>query len=62
VLARLSVAHPTDTTRGYGMLGSLVFVANPPHTLAPALRKALPFLADMLAEDEAAAGWACESS
>ena len=60
LLARLSVQHPTG--RGYGMLGSVVFVANPPHTLAPALRKALPFLADTLAEDEKAAGWACESS
>lgn len=59
VLARLSVAHPKE--RGFGMLGSVVFVANPPHTLAPALRKALPFLAEVLAEDEQAAGWACES-
>jgi 23S rRNA (adenine2030-N6)-methyltransferase len=62
LLARLSVAHPTDSARGFGMLGSLVFVANPPHTLAPALRKALPFLSATLAEDEAAAGWVCESS
>lgn len=60
LLARLSVRHPRD--RGYGMLGSLVFVANPPHTLAPALRKALPWLAATLAEDERAAGWACETS
>ena len=60
--ARLSVAHPTDTQRGFGMLGSTVFVANPPHTLAPALRKALPWLAQTLGQDEAAAGWACESS
>ena len=60
LLARLSVAHPKE--RGFGMLGSQLFVANPPHTLAPALRKALPFLAGTLAEDEAAAGWACETS
>jgi len=60
LVARLSVARPDE--RGFGMLGSLVFVANPPHTLAPALRKALPFLAAELAEDEAAAGWACETS
>ncbi len=60
LLARLSVAHPKE--RGFGMLGSVVFVANPPHTLAPALRKALPFLASTLAEDEQAAGWACETS
>ena len=60
LLARLSVQHPGE--RGYGMLGSLVFVANPPHTLAPALRKALPYLVRHLAVDEDAAGWACESS
>jgi 23S rRNA (adenine2030-N6)-methyltransferase len=60
LLARLSVAHPRE--RGFGLLGSLVFVANPPHTLAPALRKALPWLATALAEDERAAGWACETS
>ena len=60
LLARLSVEHPRE--RGYGMLGSLVFVANPPHTLAPALRKALPWLADTLAVDAAAAGWLCETS
>jgi 23S rRNA (adenine2030-N6)-methyltransferase len=59
LLARLSVAHPKE--RGFGMLGSLVFVANPPYTLAPALRKALPLLAATLAEDESAAGWACEN-
>lgn len=60
LLARLSVQHPR--ARGFGMLGSLVFVANPPHTLAPALRQALPWLAATLAEDEQAAGWACETS
>jgi 23S rRNA (adenine2030-N6)-methyltransferase len=60
LLARLSVRHPRE--RGFGMLGSLVFVANPPHTLAPALRQALPWLAATLAEDEQAAGWACETS
>ena len=60
LLARLSVRHPRE--RGFGMLGSLVFAANPPHTLAPALRQALPWLAATLAEDEQAAGWACETS
>ncbi|WP_326534408.1 23S rRNA (adenine(2030)-N(6))-methyltransferase RlmJ [Pseudorhodoferax sp.] len=59
LLARLSVARPRE--RGFGMLGSWVFVANPPHTLAPALREALPWLAATLAEDEGAAGWACEA-
>ncbi len=60
LLARLSVQHPRE--RGFGMLGSWVFVANPPHTLASALRAALPWLAATLAEDEAAAGWICETS
>lgn len=60
LLARLSVARPRE--RGFGMLGSWVFVANPPHTLAPALRAALPVLAQVLAEDEGAGSWACESS
>lgn len=60
LLARLSVQRPRE--RGFGMLGSWVFVANPPHTLAPALRQALPWLAETLAVDAEAAGWQCESS
>ena len=60
LLARLTVARPRE--RGFGMLGSWVFVANPPHTLAPALREALPFLARQLAEDDEAGSWLCESS
>ena len=40
--ARLTVAEPNE--RGLGLLGSGVFVINPPHTLAPALRAALPVL------------------
>jgi 23S rRNA (adenine2030-N6)-methyltransferase len=60
LLARLSVQRPRE--RGLGLLGSWVFVANPPHTLAPALRQALPWLAATLAEDAAAAGWSCECS
>ena len=40
--ARLTVAEPNE--RGFGLLGSGVFVINPPHTLAPALRAALPVL------------------
>ena len=60
LLARLSVAAPRE--RGLGLLGSWVFVANPPHTLAPALRRSLPWLAEQLAESPAAAGWACENS
>jgi 23S rRNA (adenine2030-N6)-methyltransferase len=48
LLARLTVADAD--ARGFGMQGSSVFVANPPHTLAPALRQALPWLADVLAQ------------
>ena len=60
LLARLTVARPRE--RGFGMLGSCVFVANPPHTLAPALRQALPWLAEVLAEDGAVPSWVCETS
>lgn len=45
--ARLSVAE-TDA-RGFGMTGSHVVVANPPHPLATALKPALPWLAGVLA-------------
>ena len=41
--ARLTVAQAD--ARGFGMLGSSVFVANPPHTLAAALQPCLPWLA-----------------
>jgi 23S rRNA (adenine2030-N6)-methyltransferase len=60
LLARLTVRMPGE--RGFGMLGSHIFVANPPHTLAPALREALPLLVECLGEDPRAAGWSCESS
>lgn len=59
LLARLTVARPREN--GFGMLGSFVFVANPPHTLAPALRQALPWLAAELAEDQADASWLVET-
>jgi 23S rRNA (adenine2030-N6)-methyltransferase len=39
---------------GWGMTGSGVFVANPPHTLAPALRELMPWLVQMLGRHEAA--------
>jgi 23S rRNA (adenine2030-N6)-methyltransferase len=48
LLAGLTVARAD--ARGFGMIGSTVFVANPPHTLEPALRGALPWLADVLAD------------
>jgi 23S rRNA (adenine2030-N6)-methyltransferase len=50
--ARLSVA--TADARGFGLLGSSVFVVNPPHTLAPALKPVLPWLARVLAQHEGA--------
>jgi 23S rRNA (adenine2030-N6)-methyltransferase len=58
LLARLTVADAD--ARGFGMLGSSVFVANPPHTLAPALKPALPWLAEALAQTRAE--WALETS
>jgi 23S rRNA (adenine2030-N6)-methyltransferase len=46
--ARLTVAQAD--ARGFGMLGSSVFVVNPPHTLADALRAEGPWLAQALAQ------------
>jgi 23S rRNA (adenine2030-N6)-methyltransferase len=60
LLARLTVQAPQ--ARGFGLLGSHVFVANPPHTLAPALRQALPWLAEALAAPGVAGEWSCETS
>ena len=50
--ARLTVAQAD--ARGFGMLGSSVFVANPPHTLFEALQPVLPFLAQALAQFDGA--------
>jgi 23S rRNA (adenine2030-N6)-methyltransferase len=52
--ARLTVAPPVE--RGFGLLGSSVFVINPPHTLAPLLRSLLPWLARELAQFDGARG------
>jgi 23S rRNA (adenine2030-N6)-methyltransferase len=46
--ARLTVAHAD--ARGFGLLGSSVFVANPPHSLRAALQPVLPYLARTLAQ------------
>jgi 23S rRNA (adenine2030-N6)-methyltransferase len=46
--ARLTVAEPNE--RGFGMLGSGVFVVNPPHTLKEQLRHALPQLVRLLGQ------------
>ncbi|MBP6901391.1 MAG: 23S rRNA (adenine(2030)-N(6))-methyltransferase RlmJ [Burkholderiaceae bacterium] len=45
---RLTVAEPD--ARGFGMLGSGMFIINPPHTLKPALAEALPVLQRLLAQ------------
>jgi 23S rRNA (adenine2030-N6)-methyltransferase len=59
LLARLTVARPD--ARGFGMLGSQVFVVNPPHTLQAALAGALPWLAETL-QQGVPGSWALESS
>ena len=46
--ARLTVAEPNE--RGFGMLGSGVFIINPPHTLKAPLHAALPVLVRLLAQ------------
>jgi 23S rRNA (adenine2030-N6)-methyltransferase len=50
--AKLTVAQPVGA--GFGLLGSSVFVANPPHTLAAELRPALAWLAPVLAQFDGA--------
>ena len=39
---------------GFGLHGSGMFVVNPPHTLAKALRETMPVLKDLLAQDDSA--------
>jgi 23S rRNA (adenine2030-N6)-methyltransferase len=56
--ARLAVARGDD--QGFGMLGSSVFVFNPPHTLAASLRASMPWLAGVLAQDGVTPTWAVE--
>ena len=50
--ARLTVKQPD--ARGFGMLGSSVFIANPPHTLHGELQPVLPFLANAMAQFDGA--------
>lgn len=50
--AQLTVAAPAPG--GFGLLGSSVFVVNPPHTLKPALAAVLPWLAKALAQFDGA--------
>jgi 23S rRNA (adenine2030-N6)-methyltransferase len=51
--ARLTVAQAD--AKGYGMMGSSVFVANPPHTLFEQLQPVMPWLAQALAQFDGAA-------
>ena len=53
--ARLTVCEAD--ARGFGLLGSSIFVANPPHTLFGALQPVLPWLARELAQFEGAKGY-----
>lgn len=50
--AQLTVAQADE--RGFGMLGSSVFVANPPHTLFTELQPVMPFLVEQLAQFDGA--------
>ena len=50
--ARLTVAQADE--RGFGMMGSSIFVANPPHTLFGELQPVLPYLAEVLAQFDGA--------
>ena len=50
--ARLTVAQADE--RGFGMMGSSVFVANPPHTLFGDLQPVMPYLAQALAQFDGA--------
>jgi 23S rRNA (adenine2030-N6)-methyltransferase len=52
LLARLTVAQAD--ARGFGMLGSSMFIANPPHTLHDDLQPVMPFLAQALAQFDGA--------
>ena len=50
--ARLTVAQADE--RGFGMMGSSIFVANPPHTLFAELQPVMPYLAEVLAQFDGA--------
>ncbi len=50
--ARLVVGEPDE--KGFGMVGSGMFVVNPPHTLAADLREMLPYLTRLLAQSASA--------
>ncbi|MBL8347430.1 MAG: 23S rRNA (adenine(2030)-N(6))-methyltransferase RlmJ [Rubrivivax sp.] len=58
--ARLTVAEAGE--RGFGMMGSSVFIANPPHTLHGVLQPLLPWLARELAQFDGAKGFVEKSA
>jgi 23S rRNA (adenine2030-N6)-methyltransferase len=53
--AKLTVAQAD--ARGYGMVGSSVFIANPPHNLHAALQPVMPWLAKEMAQFDGAKGF-----
>ena len=52
LLARLTVAQAGE--RGFGLMGSSLFIANPPHTLQDRLKPLLPWLCEALAQFDGA--------
>ena len=56
-----SLSVQASATRGHGMNGSAMFVINPPWTLRADLEEALPWLARVLAKDDAA-NWSLDVS
>jgi 23S rRNA (adenine2030-N6)-methyltransferase len=53
--AKLTVAQAD--ARGFGMVGSSVFIANPPHSLHAALQPVMPWLAREMAQFDGAKGY-----
>lgn len=58
--ATLHTGAAASGAPGGGLAGSGMFAINPPHTLAAALREALPPMCAALAEDAARARWSVE--
>lgn len=48
----LTVSRPPSD--GYGLYGSGMFILNPPYTLAGAMKETMPYLAELLGQDETA--------
>ncbi len=60
--ALLHTGAAASSAPGGGLAGSGMFVINPPHTLADALREALPPMLGALAQEAARAHWRVECS